>query len=253
MRLILVGCEYSGTTTLSYAISKWARKVIGGDFGFHDHWKVPHVSHPPGQSNEENDELYTAWLEGRGEDPTVMGLSDEEQEQFLALSPKLKEGFQRYHMEYHVAEVFYEDRHHNNVGFHIDEAVYAPLYYGYGGAGEYADRHSYVRTVERTIQRHAPDTVLVLVKASADVIARRLKENPHKNGLVQETDIDHVLERFQQEFDGSSLRHKIVLDTSTATVGETLAEFVEKIEPHLTQDDRLSMMSRQLAKLSKAD
>ena len=122
MRLILVGCEYSGTTTLSEAISEWAKEVMGGGFRFHDHWKVPHVSHPP-------------------------GLTAEEQEQFLALSPNLKEMFQRYHMEYHLSPSFYGDPHHNSVGFHIDEAVYAPLYYGYGGAGEYGDR---VRTARRT-------------------------------------------------------------------------------------------------------
>ena len=66
MRLILVGCEYSGTTTLSHAISKWAEKAIGGHFGFHDHWKVPHISHPPGGSAEENDRMYSDWLKGCG-------------------------------------------------------------------------------------------------------------------------------------------------------------------------------------------
>ena len=251
MRLILVGCEYSGTTTLGYHISRWGKEALGDQFGFHDHWQIPHVSHPNIPEGTTQDEMIDEFLAGTGPDPSLSGHTDEENEAFLAMSPKQQESFQRYHMEYHVAEVFYEDRHHNNVGFHIDEAVYAPLYYGYGGVGEYADRSAYVRTVERTIQRHAPDTVLILVKASADVIARRLKETPHNNGLVKEPDIDHVLERFQQEFDGSSLRHKIVLDTSTATVEESMAEFVEKIEPHLTPDDRLSMMSRQLATLTK--
>ena len=90
MRLILVGCEYSGTTTLAEAISEWAKEVMGGGFGFHDHWKIPHVSHPP-------------------------GLTAEEQEQFMALSPNLKEMFQRYHIEYHLSPSFYGDPHHNSV------------------------------------------------------------------------------------------------------------------------------------------
>ena len=110
----LIGCEYSGTTTLAGAISGWVERVMGGDFGFHDHWKIPHISHAPH--------------------------TDEENEQFLALSPHLKESFQRYHMDYHLSPAFYGDDHHNMVGFHIDEAVYAPLYYGYGGPDEYADR-----------------------------------------------------------------------------------------------------------------
>ena len=126
MRLILVGCEYSGTTTLAEAISEWAKEVMGGGFGFHDHWKIPHVSHPP-------------------------GLTAEEQEQFMALSPNLKEMFQRYHIEYHLSPSFYGDPHHNSVGFHIDEAVYAPMYYGYGGSGEYGDRARSARRTEAHI------------------------------------------------------------------------------------------------------
>ena len=153
-------------------------------------------------------------------------------------------------MEYHVAETFYTDPHHNIVGFHIDEAVYAPLYYGYGGPGEYADRRWYARHIEGTIANRAPDTVLVLVKASPDVIARRMKENPHKNGVLQEKDIEHVLQRFEEEFGSSFIRVKFSLDTSTATVEESLAEFVESLEPHLPDADRLKIMSRQLSRLS---
>ena len=65
MRLILNGCEYAGTTTLAGSISKWATELMGGILGFHDHWKIPHISHHPH--------------------------TDEENEQFLALSPRLKE------------------------------------------------------------------------------------------------------------------------------------------------------------------
>ena len=250
MRLILVGCEYSGTTTLGYAISEWAENAIGGHCGFHDHWKAPHVNHPPGTTSEEVASLYTAWTEGRGEDPTRMGLTDEEQEQFLALSPRLREMFQRYHMEYHLAPSFYGDAHHNMIGFHIDEAVYAPLYYGYGGDGEYGDRKWLARLMEHHIVEAAPDTVLVLVKASPEVIARRMKENPHKKGLLQEKDIEHVLGRFEEEHGRSFIRRKFALDTSTATVKETLAEFVEQIELHLTEADRMRIMSRRLARAS---
>ena len=68
MRLILTGCEYSGTTTMAYAISIWAESVMGGQFGFHDHWKIPHLNHPPDYDTiEETRAVQTAWAEGRGE------------------------------------------------------------------------------------------------------------------------------------------------------------------------------------------
>ena len=45
MNLILIGGEYSGTTTLASKISEWGKKTFGGDHhGWHDHWKIPHLS-----------------------------------------------------------------------------------------------------------------------------------------------------------------------------------------------------------------
>ena len=43
MRLILVGCEYAGTTTLAEEIVKWRDKVMGpptplGIVTYHDHF-----------------------------------------------------------------------------------------------------------------------------------------------------------------------------------------------------------------------
>ena len=72
MHTILVGCEYSGTSTLSYHITKWARSTIGGLHWFHDHWKIPHVNHPPYVGKEatikEHDEMFEAWISGNGEE-----------------------------------------------------------------------------------------------------------------------------------------------------------------------------------------
>ena len=73
MKLILIGCEYSGTTTLALAINEWMKETSGTDFRLiHDHWKIPHTS---------------------GHLPTVTShfLTTEEQAQILALTPKLKE------------------------------------------------------------------------------------------------------------------------------------------------------------------
>lgn len=242
MRLIVIGCEYSGTSTLGYHIGKWGKEALGDDLGFHDHWQIPHVSHPNIPEGKTHKEMVDDFLAGKGIDPSLLGHSDEENRAFLALTPKQQEAFQRYHMEYHVADTFYEDPHHNQIGFHINEAVYAPRYYGYGGAREYADRSWYARRVESDIMHKAPDSVLILVKASADAIKARLKANPHPFGLVQEGDVEEVLADFQHQYDQSWLRHKFEIDTTNATQEESLAEFAEKIEGHLTDTDRAKIM-----------
>ena len=242
MRLLLMGCEYSGTTTLSRQIIKWVKENLGDEFGFHDHWKLPHVSHPSLPEGTSIEARWEAWESGKGPDPTMTGHTDEENTQFLALSPKIRESFQRYHMEYHMGDSFYEDAHHNNVGFYFDEAVYAPLYYGYGGPGEYADRSWYARHIESDIMHKAPDTVLVHVKASSDVIRKRMKENPHKFSLLQDKDIETVLRGFANQYEVSFLRHKFEIDTSTSSIGESICEFVGKLTPHLQSEDRQKIM-----------
>jgi hypothetical protein len=101
------------------------------------------------------------------------------------------------------------------------------------------------RAVEKTIMEEAPDTVLILLKASAEVIAQRMRENPQPCGVLQEKDIEYVLQRFEEEHQASLIRRKFILDTTTATVEETLAEFAEQIELYLTDTDRLRMLAHQ--------
>ena len=215
MKLILAGCEYAGTTTLAHAIDDWLERTMGARLTLiHDHWKIPHTSgHPP-------------------------DLSEEGQAQVLALSPELKEMTQRHSLYYHVQANTWKAADYMSIGLHIEDTVYAPLYFGYGGAGQPHDRAVVSRQVEGTILDFAPEMVLVLVKASPGVIARRMKESPHHNSPLRESDIEHVLERFEEEFARSFFRHKIVLDTGEKTVEQTVAEFASKIEPHLTDIDR---------------
>ena len=129
------------------------------------------------------------------------------------------------------------------MGLHFDEAVYAPLYYGYGGVGAPFDRRLLARQVESRLMEVAPDTVVVLVKASPQVIAQRMREAPHPQGLVREGDIEVVLERFEDEYNQSVLRHKFVLDTSEATPEETLAQFQRQVGPFLSDGDRLRLLT----------
>jgi len=245
MNLFIIGCEYSGTTTLTCAISDWAEATLGvSKFGFHDHWKAPHLGHPKtiGADSEEKmkylHNLVDEWRNGNGDDPTRTGFDTEEQELYMALSPVQREAFQRYHIAYHIGEDFYSTRHHNITGMHVDEAVYAGLYYGYGGEGEYADRKAMAPNIEETMLKKAPNTVLILIKADPEIIRKRMRENPHQNGLVQDKDVEFVLQRFQEEYDRSSIKNRFEIDTSSATVKESLAVFVENIDDFLTAEDR---------------
>ena len=222
MKLILVGCEYSGKTTLQLSISAWLQRITGSHRPFfHDHFCLPSAERPPINSQ------YPVEI----------------QDEILALSPKLKEQIQRYALEYHLGTSFYEYPDHGLVGFHIEEAVYAPLYYGYGGPGEYANRRVMARSIEAHILDMAPETVLILLKASPEVIARRMRENPRPKGPLQEKDIEYVLQRFEEEYNSSLIRKRFVLDTGNGTIDDTFSEFVREIQSHLTDDDRLRILS----------
>jgi hypothetical protein len=224
MRLILTGCEYSGTTTLGNVISDWALNALGSRGGFHDHWKIPHISgHPPHET-------------------AVTMPTEDEKKQVLAASPRVKELLMRYALYYHTPT----GRDASSgmlVGYHIEDMIYGPLYFGYGGDGEPGDRRLVSQDIEQRILLYAPHAVLILVKASADVIGRRMREAPHQYGVVPEKDIEHVLDRFDEEFQLSQIHNKLTVDTSSATVDETLAELLKKVEPHLSDADRMRLVA----------
>ena len=114
MKLVIAGCEYAGKTTLVSKIRQWISDTMGGQPGVHDHFTIPNLAHRE--------------------------LTDEEVQQVLALSPALKEEFLRYIISYHLSPSFMNSPDHLLVGFHIEEAVYAPMYWDYGRKGEYAYR-----------------------------------------------------------------------------------------------------------------
>ena len=220
MRLIVVGCEYAGKTTLIKEIAAWKDQTMGppiplGMPPFHDHFTFPNITH------EE--------------------LSEEECKQVMALSPRLKSLIQNHQILYHLNSAFYGDHDNIMVGFHIENAVYGPLYYGYGEGGVAS---AIARNVEGHIMETARDTVLLYLKASPQVIAERMREAPHPRGVLKEKDIKQVLQRFEEECKASILRYKITLDTTEATVSETLGRFVEQVLPHLRETDFLRIQNR---------
>ena len=225
MRLIVIGCEYSGTTTIANAICGWAKDAMGARIEPHDHFKFPHIACYP---------------QGAPAPP----LTDEEQRQVLALSPKLKEMLQRQDLVYHYP-VAAQEPDWVMVGYHIEDAVYGPIYFGYGLEDEPhgGPRTRYARTTEMYLKTRAPEPALVLVTASPDVIATRMRENSHTNGVLRAEDIGRVLRRFQEEYDSSLLRTKLTLDTSTTTVYQTIEEFKRKYQPFISDDDRQRILT----------
>ena len=100
MRLILIGCEYVGKTTLANSLRDWG--------------------YPLGKRFHMDDGDFTI--------PDYHHLSPEDQESMWNLSPVLKERFQRMVIFYHLDILA---RYDDCVlgGFHIEEKIYGPRYY----------------------------------------------------------------------------------------------------------------------------
>ena len=223
MQLIITGCEYVGKTTLAERVSQWIADTMGSSRSFHDHFTLP--------------------------SPEVR---DQDGELFMQMSPDFKERFQRYMIEYHLIPSFLTDNDHMLTGFHIEEAVFAPLYYGYGGEGQYAARSPFARSIEKRIMEIAPEMVLVLLRASPEAIMNRMKENPRprdqagrRDGILQEKDVEYALEQFDQEFSSSLIRRKFQIDNTDLTPEETLQQFVDNIKKHLSSKDQLRITTHQ--------
>ncbi len=222
MYLILIGCEYAGTTTLANAINEWTKESLGAEFKLiHDHYKLPDTK------------------------PHGPELTAEDIATFQQLSPRLTEVIQRHNLYYHTPWASGSEDNFMGIGLYFEELVYAPKYYGYGGRGQEGDRSKISRLLEQRILQFRPDAVLILVEAAPDVIRKRMAESPHPYPVVPEEDVEHILQRFEEEYENSLIQQKFTLDTSTDSVAETVAEFAVKIQPYLTQSDLLRQALRQ--------
>lgn len=228
MRLLLIGCEYAGKHALGIEISRWWSDQTGDEFlppphfAFHDHFTVPHVVHAMG--HEHHKEL--------------------SEQQMLTLNPHLLEHYQRYQIFNKLTPGYIEMPDLFVIDWYYADAVFAPLYWGYGGPGQYADRRILARHIDADVLKLMPDTVLVLVEAAPNVIRDRMRDvgstpfpGRHKATHFKAEDAEIVIDLFQQEYDRSLIRRKFALDTSNATVDETLAEFIKGIKPFLTPED----------------
>jgi len=244
--LLFVGCEYAGTTTLLNGVVEWTRRTLGNPQpGIHDHFKWPHLNHPD-ISHSSQEEVFAAWAAGEGPDPTMTGLDAAGQGTMLAMDTRVKEMFQRYHIDYHLRDGFFQTADHFMTGLHFDEAVYAPMYMDYGHVGIYGDRQHLSRVWEAELKHLSSDVVLIHVSATPEVIRQRMRDDPHPNGLVQDADVEMVLQRFQEEVEASSIGRRIAIDTSGKTPDECIGEFDSKVRPLFTKTEKLREMAHRV-------
>ena len=164
-------------------------------------------------------------------------------EQIRQMDKRLLESFTRYQIHYHTLDTLYNQNDHCLINWYYADAVYSSMYYGYGGPGEYADRRVQARYYDTVALRKAPDTVLVWLDASPETIIRRMREKPHPYSFIKEEDVELILARFEEEYASSLLRRKLRLDTTDSTPASTLVEFLAAIESHLTEKDRLRILT----------
>ena len=215
MNLIIVGCEYTGKTTLGNSIVKWTDSNVGIGRGFHDHFTIPNLE-----------------------------LGEKAADYLLNGPIQLKEMYQRFMIAHHLSRKFYEGPDQSMIGFHIEEAVYAPLYYGYGGVDSGApmrsllgQRSNMAREVEKELLKVARNPVLVLLTSTAETIYQRMQSDPHTRQTIKKQDVTNILKSFNTEYENSLLPRKFMLDTTNSTQEQTFSEFMEKYQPFATADD----------------
>lgn len=230
MRLIIIGCEYTGKTTLARAVQQWIKETMGEQLVMvHDHF-LPDV----------------------GEGAPGRFTAEEESEEFFKLKPFALEKYMRYMIHYHLGDHFYSDNDHIVVDWYYADAVYAPLYFGYGGHGQYADRHRMARHHDMEVAKLAPDTVLVHLTASPEVIRQRMQAAPRSRSRFRDEDIEQVLERYQEEFASTLLRRHFTIDTSATTPDELRAQFLTKMQGHITPADHTRILGYRALKEATA-
>ena len=216
MRVIAVGCEYSGVTTLLSALTKWGASR-GLSFHTDDHFTIPGGG--PGG-----------------------GLNESEQAEMLAVAPGIKERFQRFQLVYHI-RLMHEYEHILLGGFHIEEQIYGPKYYYPTLTSWHHNNAGSTRKYEKEIPQ---DSILVLLKASPEVIRDRMRRDPHPSSLVPPEDVETVQQLFDSQYADSWIKHKVLIDTSDLQPENILKAFFEVARVHLTEHDLLRMATESL-------
>ena len=201
MRVIAIGTEYTGKTTLVQGIQNWGQKR-GINHHMDDHFSIP-------------------------DQETLADPAD--QKAMTELPAAIKERFQRFQIAYHV-RLLHHYQHILLTGFHIEEMVYGQRYY-------YPDLARPVENPQSWEKDMPADVILVHLTARPDVIKQRMKDDPHEYPIVPESDIEEVQAAFSEEFGKSFLKRKFQIDTSDLNADTLLDAFLEQSFPHLTAAD----------------
>jgi hypothetical protein len=254
MRLIVTGCEYAGKTTLIREILKWFRQMNVTPV-VHDHFTFPS---PPTLTR--HDEWDPADVE------KIMHMTDEGKKRIARWGHV-------FHMPFQPAwgvgygDVIYE-------GFYFEDLVYGKVYYGYKdpasqSSGPPDDGADFVKDTtvkpgmkhipymyspehasfyDSTMMSSDPNTILLLMEASPEIIAKRMREAPHEPQRIKEEDIDTLIEMFRKEVDNSLLVNRMLLDTSIVTPEETFEQFKKDVTQYLTEKDMLRIILHHIRK-----
>ena len=236
MQLILTGCGYAGKTTLAVEISRWMIREMGAPFvRWHNHFVVPRL----------DQHLIVEADPGSGGLPGKQGVdlnAAEDEEQIMGLRPSVLEQLQRHNVWRHMHPDMFGPREDTlMIDFYYADAVYAPLYYGYGEPDSFSDRRRRAREWDHHLLVQAPDAVLVLVEASPSAIRSRMAADQRTREVLKPQDVETVLQGFRREYDDSLIRRRFALDTTDASPSETIGEFLRSMRPHLTEWDLLRM------------
>ena len=107
----------------------------------------------------------------------------EDEEQIMGLRPSVLEQLQRHNVWRHMHPDMFGPREDTlMIDFYYADAVYAPLYYGYGEPDSFSDRRRRAREWDHHLLVQAPDAVLVLVEASPSAIRSRMAADQRTPG-----------------------------------------------------------------------
>ena len=230
MRLIVIGCEYAGKATLAVQLSKWMMGTMGlPRVRWHAHFELWHANRDIVVPSPKQ-----TWAPDK-----------REIEELTGLSPRLRERLQRHMIWRHLyPDMYRETGDCLMVSFYYAEAVYAPMYYGYGEPGTAADRRRRARAWDAEVMLNAPDTVLVLLGASPEAIVKRMRDDPRLGCPLREEDVPQVLAHFEEEYTNSLILRRFALDTTDTSPAGTLNAFVRQMKPYFSQVDHLRIASR---------
>ena len=242
MRLVLIGCEYAGKTTLARGLAERVAVNAGSPVRVHDHWV------PPAIWDQDPATCYVIGPDGVLHERSRYGglrgaergrLASLHADDVRALSPWLLEQHQRAMVWRHLHPSVYEEDgelgpvpHSIQVDFYYAEAVYAPLYYGYGGPGAFDDRVRRAREWDERLMQIAPETVLVHVAATAEEIERRMAAAAHTDPVLKPGHAERVLAGYVEQLGASLVRRKIDIDTTGSTPEQSLEELALQLEAY---------------------